>query len=132
MLGAVLIGYGGKFKLRIAEGASDSIGAFGHFARGGKQGFALFGKNMFFFAANLINAAAVSIKLRLVLIELFDFVVGNFHDFGSGKCHCAHYGNENRGCFSSEILIFAVAGILIAFAVGVAVKHGKTNLNFVA
>ena len=87
---------------------------------------------MFFLAANLINAAAVSIEFRLVLVKLLHLLIGNFHDFRSGKCHSTHNGNDYCGCLSAEILILAVAGVLVAFAVCIAVEHGNTYFNLIA
>jgi hypothetical protein len=120
-----------ELQIGVAKSRADVIGAVSHFARGSKEKLTLGRKNVRSAAADLINASSIRFELGLGCIERFEGFLGDRHYFGSCKGSSARNSNVSAHCFSAEVLIEAVCGILVALAACVAVKLRKANGNLI-
>ena len=128
---ALFVGDARELEVGVFKGAGNGLGRFGHFAGGGKNSFALGRENVFGAAADAVNAAAIGLELRLLLIEPVEGFLGDSHNFGGSVSAGTGDSDDNAHCFAAKILIGAVGGVLVAFAAGVAVEHLKADVELV-
>ena len=128
---ALAVGDIGEDLVGVAENAGDVLGGVGHFTGGGQQTLLGRGENVVLAAADLVQAAAIRLQLRLLGVEPVQRLIGNGHDLrrceggGAGDGHIYVHG------LAADILIEAVAGILVALAAGVAHEHAEPQLDLV-
>jgi len=115
----------------VAEHAGHVLRGVGHFAGGGQQLLLGRGEDMGLAAADLIQAAAVGLQLRLGGVEQIQGILRDLHDLRGGKGSSAGDGHQRAHGFAAHILIEAVAGVLVALAAGVAIQAAQPLLHLI-
>ena len=82
-------------------------------------------------AADLVQAAAIGLQLRLLCVEPVQGLLGNGHDLGGGKGGGAGDGHIHVHGLAPDVLIKAVAGVLVALAAGITHEHAQPQLDLV-
>ena len=82
-------------------------------------------------AADLIQAAAVGLQLRLGGVEQIQGILRDLHDLRGGEGGGAGDGHQRAHGFAAHILIEAVAGVLVALAAGVAIQAAQPLLHLI-
>ena len=115
----------------VAEGAADLIRGARDFPGGGEKPLFLRGEDMSRAAADLVDAAAVGLQLRLDNIEQVEPVLVDRHDLRRGKGSRARDGDVGVHGLAAHILIKAVRRVLIGRAAGVGVQRRQTQLELI-
>ena len=131
MLHAVLVLNFGEAQLRVAEYAADALRGVCHLARGGQQGLLCGGEDVRGAAADLVQAAAVGLQLRLHGVEQVQRVIRNGHYLGGAVRGGACDSNVGAHGLAAHVLIVVVAGVLIALAACVAVETAQAGAYLV-
>ena len=131
VLFAVLILHIGEFQIRVAENAADIVRALGHLPRCGQKRLLCRAEDVLRPAADTVQAAAVGLQLRLSHKEKVQGILWDGHDLRGGKGRRAGDGHQGTHGLAPQILIGAVALILVVFAACVAIQGRETQLNLV-
>ena len=128
---ALAVGDVGEDLVGVAENAGDVLRSVGHFTGGGQQTLLGRGENVVLAAADLVQATAIGLQLRLLRIEPIQGFLGNGHDLGGGKGGGAGDGHIHVHGLAPDVLIKAVSGVLVALAAGIAHEHAQPQLDLV-
>ena len=130
-LPALAVHHGGEGQVGIPEGGADPVGGIRHLPGGGQQLLALGGEDVGLPAADLIEGALVAQQLRLRGVEEVEGVVVDGHDLRRCEGAGAEDGHIGAHGLAPEVLIGAVAGVLIALAAGIGVEAAQPLLDLV-
>lgn len=123
--------HGGEGQVGIPEGGADPVGGIRHLPGGGQQLLALGGEDVGLPAADLVEGALIGQKLRLGGVEEVEGIVVNGHDLRRCEGAGAEDGHIGAHGLAPEVLIGAVAGVLVALAAGVGVEAAQPLLDLV-
>ena len=115
----------------VAEGAADLIRGARDLPGGGEKPLLLRGEDVGRTAADLVDAAAVGLELRLYDIEEVEPVLVDRHDLRRGKGGRARDGDIGVHSLAAHILIKAVRGVLVGSAAGIGVQRRQTQLELI-
>ncbi len=128
---ALSVHHVGESQVGVPEGGGHVLRSVGHLAGGGQQLLLGGGEDVVLAAADLIDAAAVGLQLRLGGVEQIQRVLVDGHDLRRGEGRRAVDGHQRADGLGPHILVGAVAGVLVALAGGVAVQATEADRRLV-
>ena len=129
---ALAVGHVGIADVRVVEHAERAAGALADLAGSGKQLLALGREDVRLAAAQLIDVAAIGLKLRLFGVETRKRLIGDVHDLTCLKRACARKRDRRGKCLAAHPLIEGVAHVLIAAAACILHKLGHAHVELIA
>ena len=128
---AGLVHHVGIDHIGVAEHAGHVLRGVGHLTGGGQQLLLGRGEDVGLAAADLIQAAAVGLQLRLGGVEQIQGILRDLHDLRGGKGSSAGDGHQRAHGFAAHILIEVIACIFVAFAGSIAEKRTEPKCYFI-
>ena len=122
----------GEAEVGVGEDAADVVRRLGHLPGGGKQPLLGGREDVGGAAADLVEAAPIGLELRLRDIEEVEPVLLERHDLGRGEGRGRGGRDHQAHGPAAEVLVFRLAGVLIALAAGIAVEPAEAQLDLVA
>lgn len=129
---ALCVRHVGIAHVGIVEHAERAVRAFADLTRGGENLFALGRKDVCLAAAQLVDAAAIGLELRLLGVEARKRLVGDGHDLARFKRARAVQRDCRRKRLAAHPLIERVAHILVAAAARVLHELRNAHVDLIA
>ena len=129
---ALCVGHVGIAHIGIVEHAERAVRAFADLARGGENLFALGRKDVCLAAAQLVDAAAIGLELRLLGIEARERFVRDRHDLARFKRARTVQRDRHGKRLAAHALIEGVAHVLIAAAARVLHELRNAHRDLIA
>lgn len=129
---ALCVGHVGIAHVGIVEHAERAVRAFADLTRGGENLFALGRKDVCLAAAQLVDAAAIGLELRLLGVETRKRLVGDGHDLAGFKRARAVQRDRRGKRLAAHALIEGIAHVLVAAAARVLHELRNAHVDLIA